>query len=95
MASTEPTPNSGAGSTGVTAVLTDGSGVSKLLASKVVKDLVLDFLLSLPAALLVINVTSLDAALAAPAAVAIAVGDSLIRVIYRGALRWAQSAPAS
>lgn len=77
--------------TGVTGVLTDGTGVSQLLGSKVIKDLVLDALLSIPASLAVINIGGLEAALAAPIAVAIAVADSLVRVIYRAALRWAQS----
>lgn len=71
--------------------LTDGTGVSKLLGSKVVKDLILDALLSLPVSIAAINITGLESALAAPVAVAIAVGDSLIRVIYRAALRYAQS----
>lgn len=91
---TEPTPNTGAGSTGVVAGLTDGSGVSKLLASKIVKDIILDALLSLPVSLAVINVSNLSTATAAPVAVAFAVGDALIRVLYRAGLRWAQSAPA-
>lgn len=71
--------------------LTDGTGVSKLLGSKVIKDLVLDFLLSLPPVLIGLNVADLNGALAAPVAVGIAVADAGIRVVYRGALRWAQS----
>jgi ABC-type antimicrobial peptide transport system permease subunit len=71
--------------------LTDGTGVSRLLTSKVVKDLVLDALLSVPVSLAAIGIGGLDAATAAPVAVAFAVGDSLIRVLYRAALRWAQS----
>jgi ABC-type antimicrobial peptide transport system permease subunit len=71
--------------------LTDGTGVSKLLGSKVVKDFVLDALLSMPVSLAVINIGDLHAATAAPVAVAFAIGDGLIRVAYRAALRWAQS----
>lgn len=76
---------------GAVATLTDGTGISKLLASKVVKDLVLDALLSLPVALIAINVTDLSTATVAPVAVAFAVGDALIRVVYRALLRWAQT----
>lgn len=71
--------------------LTDGTGVSKLLASKVLKDIVLDFLLSLPGVFVAINVASLEQALIVPVAVAIGVSDALIRVIYRALLRWAQT----
>lgn len=91
MAVAEPTTNTGPGSTGVSGTLTDGSGVSQLLASKVIKDLVLDALLSIPVSLAAINIGGLDAAIAAPVAVAIAIADSLVRVVYRAALRWAQS----
>ena len=76
---------------GAVSTLTDGTGISKLLASKVVKDLVLDALLSLPVALIAINVTDLSTATVAPVAVAFAVGDALIRVVYRALLRWAQT----
>lgn len=75
----------------VVSTLTDGTGVSALVSSKLIKDIVLDALLSIPVSLAAINVTGLDSALAAPLAVTIAVADSLIRVVYRAALRWAQS----
>ncbi len=76
---------------GVSGTLTDGTGVSKLLASKVIKDLVADFLLSLPAVFVGLNIADLEGALAAPAAVGIAVGDAAIRWGYRAILRWTQS----
>lgn len=76
---------------GVASTLTDGTGVSKLTSSKVLKDIVLDFLLALPPALLATSITNLEAAMAAPIAVAMASADTVIRVIYRAALRWAQS----
>lgn len=76
---------------GAVSTLTDGTGVSKLLASKVVKDLVLDALLSIPVSLVAIHVGDLSTAIAAPVAVSFAVGDSLIRVVYRALLRWAQT----
>ena len=53
--------------------------------------LILDALLSIPVALLAVNVNNLESALAAPMVVVIATADSLIRVIYRAALKWAQS----
>lgn len=77
--------------TGVVGTLTDGTGVSSLFGSKVIKDLVLDALLSIPVSLAAINIGGLEAALFAPVAVGIAVADSLVRVVYRGLLRWAQS----
>lgn len=80
---------------GPVSTLTDGTGISKMLGSKVIKDLVLDALLSIPVSLFAIGVTGLDAAVAAPAAVAFAVGDALIRVVYRAALRWAQTPATS
>lgn len=76
---------------GVTGTLTDGTGVSALLASKVVKDLVLDFLLSVPAVFVGLNVADLSTALTVPGAVLVASADAGIRVLYRAALRWAQS----
>jgi len=68
--------------------LTDGTGVSKLLASKVVKDLVADLLLSLPPVFVGLNIAGLDGVLAAPAAVGIALADAVIRWGYRALLRW-------
>ena len=72
-------------------VLTDGTGISRLTTSKVVKDLVADFLLTASAALLAVNVMSVDAAVAQPTVVATAVGGALIRVVYRAVLKWATS----
>lgn len=77
--------------TGVSGTLTDGSGIGKFDVPKIVKDLILDALLTIPASLVVINVTNLQTATVMPVAVAFAVGDSLIRVLYRAALKWAQT----
>jgi ABC-type antimicrobial peptide transport system permease subunit len=77
--------------TGVSGALTDGTGVSSLTVPKVIKDAIADALLSLPGALIAINVTGLEQALAAPLVVAVAVGDVLIRVLYRTVLKWAQT----
>lgn len=75
-----------AASTG--SVLTDGTGISKFTSSKVVKDLVADFLLSASAALIAVNVTDLSAAVSSPTVVWFAVGGALIRVAYRALLKW-------
>lgn len=79
------------GTTGVVGTLTDGTGVSKILGSKLVKDLVLDFLLAVPAVFIGLNVADLGTALTMPVAVGIGLADAGIRVLYRAALRWAQS----
>lgn len=79
-----------AGETGVTGALTDGTGVSSLTVPKIIKDIILDALLSIPVALLAVNVNNLEGALAAPMVVVIAGADALIRVVYRAALKWAQ-----
>jgi ABC-type antimicrobial peptide transport system permease subunit len=77
--------------TGTSGALTDGTGVSSLTVPKIIKDAIADALLSLPGALIAINVTGLDQALAAPLVVAVAVGDVIIRVLYRTVLKWAQT----
>ena len=75
--------------TSVGSVLTDGSGVSKLTVSKTVKDLVADVLLSGAAALVAVNIVSLDGAVAQPTVAAFALGGAVIRAFYRAALKWA------
>lgn len=79
------------GDTGISGALTDGSGIGSFGSSKIVKDLVLDALLSIPVSLAAISIGGLEAAIIAPVAVTIAIADSLVRVVYRGLLRWAQS----
>lgn len=77
--------------TGISGTLTDGTGVSSLTVPKVVKDAIADALLSIPGALIAVNVTGLDSALAAPLVAAVAVGDVILRVVYRAALKWSQT----
>lgn len=77
--------------TGVTGVLTDGTGVSPLTAPKFVKDFVADVLLSGAAALATAQILDLGAAVAAPQVAAFAVAGAVIRAAYRAALRWATS----
>lgn len=71
--------------------LTDGTGVSKLDAKKVLKDAVLDFLLSLPPALIVVNIASLPTDQQGWMTAGIAIGNVAVKVVYRALLRWAQS----
>lgn len=77
--------------TSIGAVLTDQTGVSKITTSKVVKDLVADVLLSAAAALVAVNVVSLDGAIAQPTVAAFALGGAVIRALYRAGLKWATS----
>jgi hypothetical protein len=77
--------------TGVSGSLTDGSGIGTFTVPKIIKDAIVDALLSFPGALLAVNITGLEAALTAPLIVAVAVGDVLIRVAYRTILKWAQT----
>jgi hypothetical protein len=77
--------------TGVSGALTDGTGVSPLTASKVIKDLVADFLLTAAAAIgagAAMEAFDLGAAIAAPDAVGVAVAGAAIRALYRAILRW-------
>jgi hypothetical protein len=71
--------------------LTDGTGVSRLTGSKVLKDLVADFLLTGAAALVSVQVMDLGGAIAAPQVAGLAVAGALIRTLYRAVLRWATS----
>lgn len=79
------------GTTGVSGALTDGTGISRLTASKVFKDFVLDLCLSGSAALVVANIPDVGSAINQPNAVAFALVGSTIRVIFRFVVRWAQS----
>lgn len=71
--------------------LTDGTGISRLTSSKVVKDLVADFLLTASAALVAVNIVSVDGAAANPVVVATALIGAVVRVGYRAALKWTAS----
>ena len=71
--------------------LTDGTGVSKMNAQKILKDAVLDFLLSVPAALVVVNIASIPLDAQGWMTAGIALGNVAVKVVYRAALRWAQS----
>lgn len=73
------------------AVLTDETGISKLNAKKILKDAVLDFLLSLPPALIVVNIASIPTDQQGWMTAGIAIGNVAVKVVYRALLRWAQS----
>lgn len=73
------------------ATINSGNPILDFTKSKILKDLVLDFCLSAPVALGTIHVVGLPDALAAPLAVAVAIGDTVIRVGFRAVLKWAQS----
>lgn len=76
---------------GVTGTLTDGTGVSKLLASKFIKDFVLDVCLGLPAALAAVNIGGVESALAASTTTSFVLLDTVGRALFRIVVRWAQS----
>ena len=73
----------------VVAALTDGTGISPFNWTKFVKDFVADVLLSGAAALVAVQVMSVDQAIQAPDVVAFALAGAVIRAAYRAALRWA------
>ena len=72
-------------------VLTNGNPVSQLSPKKLLKDAVLDFLLSVPAALVVVNIASIPMDQGAWITAGLAIGNVAVKVVYRAALRWAQS----
>jgi hypothetical protein len=73
------------------AALTDGTGVSPLTGAKFLKDAVADFLLSLPAALIVAGVTDVPQDTKGLMIAGFAVIGVLVKAGYRAALRWATS----
>jgi hypothetical protein len=72
-------------------VLTDGSGVSAITGSKVLKDFVADFLIGASAAVVTVGIGGLQDAVAAPLVVGFALGNAAISAGYRIVLRWATS----
>lgn len=71
--------------------LTDGTGVSRITSSKLVKDFVADVLLSGAAALVAIQIVDVGTAVAQPTVAAFALLGAVIRAGYRATLRWATS----
>lgn len=71
--------------------LTDGTGVSSITGSKVVKDFVADCLLTGASALVAVNIMSVGDAVQSPQVAVFAVIGAVIRALYRTVLRWATS----
>jgi len=84
-------PDMSSGATGVVSTLTDGTGISRLTASKFVKDFVADVLLSGAAALGAAQIVDFGSAVQAPDVAAFALMGAVIRAAYRSVLRWATS----
>jgi len=73
-------------------VLTDGTGVSPINATKLVKDFVADFLLTLAAGLGAgagLELLDIGGVIATPDLAVVAVVGALVRAGYRALLRWA------
>lgn len=85
------TPEPGQAPKGLGATLTDGTGISPLTGSKFLKDAVLDFLLALPAALLVAGVTDLPQDEKGFMVAGFAIVGVAVKAAYRAALRWANT----
>ena len=73
----------------VVGLLTDGTGVSPFNWTKFIKDFVADVLLSGAAALVAVQIITVDAAIAAPQVAGFAIAGAVIRAAYRAVLRWA------
>lgn len=82
------TPQETATAGGLVGTLTEGTGISRLTSSKFIKDVVVDFLLSLPPALLAVNIGGIPTDRAAAVTAVITVGGVILGALYRGALRW-------
>lgn len=78
----------------VSNTLTDGTGVSPITVTKLVKDFVADFLLTAAAGLgagATLDALDLGSVIAAPDLAGIAVGAAFVKALFRAVLRWTQS----
>ena len=73
----------------IVGALTDQTGVSRITVPKVIKDAIADFLITVPAVFIGLNIANLEGALVVPTAVGLGIADAAIRVVYRTVLRWA------
>lgn len=71
--------------------LTDGTGISRITGSKVLKDFVADALMGIPPALLAVGVTNVPQDQAQLIVAIVAIGGAIIGALYRAGLRWATS----
>ena len=79
---------------GTTGALTDGTGVSPMTGTKIIKDLVFDFIVTALSALgagATADALDLTVIIGAPEAAAIAIAGALARTLIRAALRWSSS----
>jgi hypothetical protein len=81
--------NDGSAKANIGSALTDGTGVSPFTVPKLIKDAVADFLLALPAALIVAGVTDVPQDTKAAMVAGFAIIGVAVKVFYRAALRWA------
>lgn len=72
-------------------ILTDGTGVSAFTVPKIIKDFIVDALTGAAAALVAVNISGVDAAIASPAVAAVAVANAVISAGYRLVLKWASA----
>lgn len=72
-------------------VLTDGTGVSALTASKFVKDLVVDFLIGFTASVGSIELFSIPTDGTGQSALILGAANALFKAVYRALLRWASN----
>lgn len=75
--------------TQVGSVLTDGTGISRITQSKLIKDFVADALMSIPPALLAAGVVGLPQDKVALLSATLALGGAVVGALYRVALKWA------
>ena len=74
--------------------LTDGTGISPITITKLVKDFIADFLLTGAAAFgagPALEALDVGTVLAAPEAAGIAVATAFVKAAFRVVLRWSQS----
>lgn len=80
--------------TGTTGALTDGTGVSPMTTTKIIKDLVFDFIVTALSALGVgatADALDLGVIIGAPEAAGVAIAGAAVRTLIRAALRWSSS----
>lgn len=80
--------------TGGSGALTDGTGVSPMTSTKVIKDLVFDFMLSAGAALgtdITFEALNLGDIIQGPEAAALGIAGAAIRTLARAIIRWTQT----
>lgn len=73
----------------LSAVLTDGTGVSRFTVPKVVKDFIADALLGAAAGLATANVMSIPTDTAGATVAFLAVANAVVHAAYRAVLKWA------